>query len=474
MDGFRIFTFDKAQFPDPKGLNDYLHAQGFHSVWMIDPGVKLDPGYAIYDDGTARDMWVQDAFGAPYVGKVWPGDCVYPDFTRPEVRSWWSALYKPFMAQGIDGVWNDMNEPAVFDVPAKTMPPHNKFRGGAEIEPGTHARYHNVYGMLMVRATLDGIKAANPDKRPFVLSRDNFLGGQRYAAVWTGDNAATDEHLRWSVPMTLNLGLSGQAFNGPDLGGFSGNATGELWARWVSSGAFFPFARGHADKGYNQKEPWAFGPEVEAVARKALERRYRLLPYLYTVFRESSVNGMPIMRPVFFADLRDLRLRAEDQAFLVGADVLVIPNWAVNAQIPQGWPAVSIAGEDALNDAAQAVVRIRPGAIVPLGRVIQSTQEESLKPLTLLIALDSNDQASGTLYEDAGEGYAYRKGEYLLSTYTATRTGNTVRVEVQSVEGQRARPSREVVARVVADGIILGEATGRDGEALIVKLGAAK
>jgi alpha-glucosidase len=470
MDGFRIFTFDKAQFPDPSGLNDYLHTKNFHTVWMIDPGVKIDPGYFVYDQGTSLDAWVHDAFGGTYEGSVWPGPCVFPDFTRPATRTWWSGLYKPFMAQGIDGVWNDMNEPAVFDIPAKTMPPHNFFRGGDNLEANTHQRYHNVYGMLMVQATREGIMTANPDKRPFVLSRANYLGGQRYAAVWTGDNASTWQHLRWSVPMTLNLGLSGQPFNGPDLGGFSGNATGDLWASWVSAGAFFPFARGHADKASNNKEPWAFGPEVEQVARVALERRYRILPYLYTIFRESSESGMPIMRPVFFADTHDLSLRAEDQAFLVGGDVLVIPRWANDPQIPQGWPAVSLVGEDPLNDPMQAIVRIRPGAIVPFGRIVQSTMEDSLKPLTLIIALDAEGKASGALYEDAGDGYGYKKGDYLLTTYSAVRSGDSVRVKVQSVEGKRARPEREMVVQIVGDGRILAQATGIDGKPLTVTL----
>jgi alpha-glucosidase len=470
MDGFRVFTFDPVEFPDPKDLNDYLHQKDFHSVWMIDPGVKADPNYSVYQSGSDEDVWVHDAFGTPYHGSVWPGDCVFPDFTRPETQKWWSALYSDFMKTGIDGVWNDMNEPAVFNVPAKTMPPHNWFRGGDEIAPGNHARYHNVYGMLMVEATRKGIQAVNPYKRPFVLTRANFLGGQRYAAVWTGDNAATWEHMKWSVPMTLNLGLSGQAFNGPDMGGFSKDATADLWGNWVSFGAFFPFARGHADKGFNQKEPWVFGPEIESVARTALERRYRLLPYLYSVFRESSVTGLPIMRPIFFADITDLRLRAEDQAFLIGDDVMIIPKWAENPQVPEGWPAVSLVGENALNDKWQAEIRLRPGSIVPLGKVIQSTNEDSLDPLTLLIALDEDGNASGKLYEDNGDGYDYQKGQFLLTEYKAIRESNEVSVRVLSQTGEWERPARSVQIVVVGNGIVLGEAVGTDGDTITVHL----
>lgn len=369
------------------------------------------------------------------------------------------------MARGIDGVWNDMNEPAVFNTePRKTMPLHNWHRGGGDLPAGPHARYHNVYGLLMVRATREGILAANPDKRPFVLTRANFLGGQRYAATWTGDNASTWEHLRLAIPMTLNLGLSGQPFNGPDLGGFGREAAGELWAHWIAMGALFPFARGHAQKDLPPKEPWAFGPGVENVARVALERRYRLLPYLYTLFRDSSLDGQPVMRPVFFADPRDPALRGEDRAFLVGDDLLVVPKWAERPGLPRGlWRTVSLVGEDSAADKYQPDLRLRGGAILPLGRVIQSTAEESLDPLTLLVSLDGQGHASGRLYEDAGDGFAYREGDYLLTTYEAVQQGGEVRVTIASSEGRRSRPARRIVVQLVtASGLI--EATGRDGQ----------
>ncbi len=470
MNGFRVFTFDPKGFPDPRGLNAYLHARGFKAVWMIDPGVKVDPNYFVYQSGTKADVWVHNAFGADYHGDVWPGECVFPDFTRPQTRAWWAGLYRKFMAEGVDGVWNDMNEPSVFNVPGKTMPRLNWHRGGGGLPPGPHAEYHNVYGMLMVRATREGIAEANPDKRPFVLTRSNFLGGQRYAATWTGDNASTWQDLKMSIPMTLNLGLSGQPFNGPDLGGFDGTATGNLWANWVAMGAFFPFCRAHCVKGAPQKEPWSFGPEVEAVARVALERRYRLLPYYYTLFHESSIDGLPVMRPVFFADPRDPTLRTEDQAFLVGRNLLVVPQWARDPHLPGGiWRPVSlIPGDDAAHT-VQATLKIRGGAIIPLGRVIQNTTEKSLAPLTLLVCLDEQGRATGQLYEDAGNGYGYQKGDYLLTTYGAVRTGDKVTVSVTHVEGRRARPARKVVVELVtASGTV--EASGVDGQPVTVRL----
>ena len=451
MDGFRVFTFDPKGFPDPAGLNAYLHERGFKSVWMIDPGVKVDSGYKVYADGSAQDVWVKTATGNDFVGDVWPGACVFPDFTRTQTRAWWGGLYRDFVATGVDGVWNDMNEPAVFNVPTKAMPEDNLHRGGGEIPAGPHLRFRNIYGMLMARATREGIQAARPDNRPFVLTRANFLGGQRYAATWTGDNASSEAQMSLAVPMTLTLGLSGQPFAGPDLGGFAENATPELWARWIGSGVFFPFCRGHAVKGSNDKEPWAFGERVEQSARMALERRYRLLPYLYTVFREASVSGLPVMRPVFMDDPADLSLRREQSAFMIGADLVIVPAWAEKPNLPKGvWREVSLVPDDR-SDPVQAKVLVRGGAIVPLGRVVQNTTENSLDPLTLLVCFGRDGQASGQLYEDDGDGFGYRRGDYLLTTYRAEKQGAAVGVTVAATEGRRPRSKRQVVVEWIDD-----------------------
>jgi alpha-glucosidase len=466
MAGFRVFTFDPASFPDPKKLNDGLHARGFHSVWMIDPGVKVDPAYAVYASGTAQRVWLQDAQGNDYHGTVWPGLVSFPDFTRPETRAWWSALYKDFIAKGVDGVWNDMNEPSVFNVTSFTAPEDAHHRGGGDLAPGPHLEYHNVYGMLMVRATREGIQAARPDRRPFVLTRANFIGGQRYAATWTGDNVSDWKYLKWSIPMSINLGLSGQPFSGPDIGGFGGNASGELWANWIAVGAFYPFSRGHAIKGSNDKEPWAFGPSVENTARVAIERRYRLLPYLYTLFRESSLDGLPVMRPAFFADPKDLRLRAEENAFLLGGDLLVVPRWSGDAALPKGvWRDISLVDGDNA-DPLQAHLKLRGGAIIPLGRVVQNTGENSLDPLTLLVSLDAKGEARGDLYEDAGDGYGYQYGEYRLTRYRAKRHGGQVKIDMEKVEGELPAPRREIKVQIVTDhGVVAGE--GADGNVTV-------
>lgn len=465
MERFKIFTFDKLRIPDPKAVNDYLHMKGFHSIWMIDPGVKAEKGYFVYDSGTAGNHWVQDAGHNEFSGKVWPGECAFPDFTRPETRSWWSALYKNFMATGIDGVWNDMNEPSVFNGPDGTMPVNNWHRGGGDLQPDIHLRYHDVYGMLMVKASREGLLNANPDKRPFILSRSGYLGSNRYAATWTGDNCGTVEHMKMSIPMVLNLGLSGQAFCGPDMGGFALNTSADLFGQWIAMGSFFPFLRGHASTETNNKEPWAFGPEIENVSRTALNRRYRLLPYFYTLFHETSQTGMPVVRPLFFADPKDTTLRREDQAFLVGDDLMVIPKWAVNPALPKGiWRIASIAGENSTTDKYQADVKIKGGAIIPLGKIIQNTTQYSLDSLTLLVSLDKNGKATGTLYEDAGDGFQYKKGEYRIYNFTARQKGSVVKIAITSKEGKLHEATRNYRVCIVTDnGTIEGNWTNATG-----------
>lgn len=437
MDGYRIFTFNPQTFPDPAALNRDLHIRGFHSAWMIDPGAKVDSTYFVYKSGTANDVWVKTAQGKEFHGDAWPGACAFPDFTQPKTVRWWADLYKDFLDKGVDGVWNDVNEPQISNTPTGTMPEDNKHLGGDKIPAGPHLKYHNVYGYLMVKASREGIMKARPQNRPFILTRSNFLGGQRFAATWTGDNASWESHMTMSVPMILTLGLSGQPFSGADVGGFLFNPDADLFGRWMALGAFYPFSRGHACAGTINKEPWAFGQKVEDVSRMALERRYVLLPYYYTLLHEASETGMPIMRPVFFADPKDTLLRAEEQAFLIGENLLVVPEWAKNPALPKGiWRNLSlIPGDD--KDSYQAKLKIRGGAIIPTGKIIQNTNEKSLDPLTLLVCLDEKGEAHGTLYWDEGDNWSFKDGNYSFQHFTAIRTAdNKVQVKITQKKGK--------------------------------------
>lgn len=448
MDRHKPFTFDPIGFADPKGLADTLHTRGFRSVWILDPGIKEEPGDAIYDHGNRGDHWVKMPDGEPFRGKVWPGMCVFPDFTRASTRQWWADRVGDFIERaGADGLWNDMNEPAVFDVRSKTMSESARHDADAELGgPGYHTRYHNVYGMQMARASREGMLAKHPDRRPFVLSRANYIGGQRYAASWSGDNGSTAEHLGLVVPMAVNLGLSGQPFSGPDIGGYAGPLTGEEFAVWMGVGSLMPFARAHTEKGNIRKEPWSFGPKVEATCRRALETRYRLLPYLYTVFEEASRTGLPVARPAFFADPRAGWLRNIEYEFLLGGDVLVDLNFGelIGAarrlsDDRRAWrEATVVAGEP---NAALPGLSVRAGAIVPLGPVVAYSDERPLEDVELLVSLDAAGRAEGTLYEDAGDGFAYQQGEYSRLRFVAETRDGVVHVSIASREGRHAVPA---------------------------------
>ncbi len=471
MDGYRIFTFNPQTFPDPAALNRDLHIRGFHSAWMIDPGAKVDSTYFVYKSGTANDVWVKTAQGKEFNGDAWPGACAFPDFTQPKTVRWWADLYKDFLDKGVDGVWNDVNEPQISNTPTGTMPEDNKHLGGDKIPAGPHLKYHNVYGYLMVKASREGIMKARPQNRPFILTRSNFLGGQRFAATWTGDNASWESHMTMSVPMILTLGLSGQPFSGADVGGFLFNPDADLFGRWMALGAFYPFSRGHACAGTINKEPWAFGQKVEDVSRMALERRYVLLPYYYTLLHEASETGMPIMRPVFFADPKDTLLRAEEQAFLIGENLLVVPEWAKNPALPKGiWRNLSlIPGDD--KDSYQAKLKIRGGAIIPTGKIIQNTTEKSLDPLTLLVCLDEKGEAHGTLYWDEGDNWSFKDGNYSFQHFTAIRTAdNKVQVKITQKKGKYITENNDMaIVKIITDKGIY-QASGNLVEGIEVQL----
>lgn len=471
MDGYCIFTFNPQTFPDPAALNRDLHIRGFHSAWMIDPGAKVDSTYFVYKSGTANDVWVKTAQGKEFHGDAWPGTCAFPDFTQPKTVRWWADLYKDFLDRGVDGVWNDVNEPQISNTPTGTMPEDNKHLGGDKIPAGPHLKYHNVYGYLMVKASREGIMKARPQNRPFILTRSNFLGGQRFAATWTGDNASWESHMTMSVPMILTLGLSGQPFSGADVGGFLFNPDADLFGRWMALGAFYPFSRGHACAGTINKEPWAFGQKVEDVSRMALERRYVLLPYYYTLLHEASETGMPIMRPVFFADPKDTLLRAEEQAFLIGENLLVVPEWAKNPALPKGiWRNLSlIPGDD--KDSYQAKLKIRGGAIIPTGKIIQNTNEKSLDPLTLLVCLDEKGEAHGTLYWDEGDNWSFKDGNYSFQHFTAIRTAdNKVQVKITQKKGKYITENNDMaIVKIITDKGIY-QASGNLVEGIEVQL----
>ncbi|MFL5727821.1 MAG: glycoside hydrolase family 31 protein [Chloroflexota bacterium] len=449
MDGYRVFTWDRDRFPDPARLTGELRDLGFRATVVVDAAVKRDETFDVYREGRRRDAFVRtsrEADAPEVVGHVWAGESVLPDQVRPDVREWWGRLYGRYLEVGVAGFLNDMNEPALHDRPIReagtrnTEPsPDTPF--GPDDEPATHAEVRNVYALLENRAAVEGIVASRPGQRPFVVTRAGFAGTQRDAVVWTGDNASAWEHLEMSLTQLLNLGLSGVPVAGADIGGFFESCPPELLVRWTQLGAFYPFARNNSAEGTARQEPWAWGEPTTSRCRRAIELRYRLLPYLYTVAVEAVETGRPILRPMLFHYPADeIVSRVEDQA-LVGRDLLIAPvlrpgRLTREVRLPAGgwydlrtssWHAggASVLVPAGLDEDIPAFVRA--GSIIPMAPPTASTAEP-LDPLTLHVYPTAEGLAEGTLYEDDGESTAYRDGMSARTRFEARRDHGGIRV----------------------------------------------
>jgi alpha-glucosidase len=442
QDRNRPFTVDTKAFPNLKRLAGELSEQGVKLVTITDLHVAHAPneGYAPYDSGTAGDHFLKNPDGSTYVAPVWPGASVFPDFTRAASRRWWGDQYKGFVDAGVAGFWNDMNEPAIFETPTKTMPIGTLHRVDSDDfapRTTTHAEAHNVLGMENSRATYEGLLRLRPNVRPFVMTRATYAGGQRYAVTWTGDNNATWDHLKLMVHQLLNLGLSGFTWAGADIGGFTGGPSPELLTRWYQVGAFTPVFRNHAAKNTPRAEPWVDGPDHLAIRRRYIEERYRLMPYFYAVAEQNSRTGDPVMRPVFY-DYPELTKAPCDQAmaFTVGRDLLVVPSakpestQEYDACMPSGgwfdyWTGLEVEGEtkpDAPFEVVKETPRldrlpvfVRPGTILPRQPLTQNTSEVPNGPLELHVY--PGQDCRGEFYWDDGVSV---KGATLRQTVRCT------------------------------------------------------
>ena len=426
QDRNRPFTTNPKTFPNLKGLVRDMAAQGIKLVTITDLHVASAPkqGYAPYDSGLAGNHFLKNPDGSVYVGPVWPGSSVFPDFTRKASRDWWGAQYKTFVDDGVAGFWNDMNEPAIFETPTKTMPLNTVHRiDSDDFSPrtATHAEIHNVYGMQNERATYEGLLKLRPNVRPYVMTRATYAGGQRYAVTWTGDNSSSWDHLKLAVQQMLNLGLSGFAWSGADVGGFIGGASPELMTRWYQIAAFSPVFRSHASNSAPRAEPWVDGPEHLAIRRRFIEERYRLLPYIYAVAEQNARTGDPVMRPTFY-DYPSLSSAPCDHAmaFTLGRDLLVAPSpkpesmHAYEVCLPSVgwfdlWTGQEVRGET--KESGVEVVKetprldrlpvfVRAGAILPRQPLVQSTAQRLDGPLELHVY--PGPDCRGDLYFDDG------------------------------------------------------------------------
>src|SRR5690349_9139487 len=438
--GYAPFTINREYFPTFEKMISDFRAQGFHTILITDLHIKKDPnhGYVPYDSGVKNDVFVKNPDGSIFVGKVWPGDSVFPDFTLTRVREWWGSLYKNFVAMGAAGFWNDMNEPSVFQRADKTMPLETVHR----LDDGTtidHRAAHNIFGMENARATYDGLLKLQAGERPFVLTRAAYSGAQRYAATWTGDNSSTWNHLKMSTPMLMSMGISGMPLVGDDIGGFAGSPPADLLTRWFEVGALNPIYRDHTAKGTADQEPWVHGPEHEAIRRKYIELRYRLLPYLYTVTEEAERTGIPLMRPLFLEYPQAQEFYGDDRDFLLGRDLFVAPvtTEMVDAEditLPPGdwydfWTGVKHAHDEKIQlrpRLDEMPLYVRAGAILPMQSVVQNTGETPDGPLQLRVY--PGDDCKGSLYQDDGHTLAYQKGEILHINYSCSVSSSSISI----------------------------------------------
>jgi alpha-glucosidase len=419
MDRYKIFSWDSDRFPDPDKLIKDINAQGFNVVVMCDPGIKIEDNYQAYQDGTEKNLFLKYPDGTNYSGQVWPGWCHFPDFTNPKTRKWWGDMLKGYVKQGVKGYWNDMNEIATW---GQKLPELIEF--DFEGEGGSAKRGRNIYGLMMSRSTFEGVKKYLVDERPFNLTRSAYSGIQRYAAVWTGDNVSNDDHMLLGVRLVNSLGVSGIAYSGYDVGGFVGDASSALFARWISIGAFSPFFRGHTMINSKDSEPWAYGEEVEDISRNYINLRYQLLPYLYSVFHQASVSGIPVSRTLaidYSFDETVYKLEYQNQ-YLFGPNILVAPVESYKelskVYLPEGdWynfhtEALHHGPLELLVEAplTHLPIFVKAGSLIPMQSVVQSTQESPEPVLRLHVYSGGNSEF--WYYEDDGSSYQHLEGSY--------------------------------------------------------------
>lgn len=439
MDGFRVFTFDPKHFPDPQAMCDKLAKMGFRTVAIVDPGVKIDPEYGPYLRGMADNHFVRAADGQPVTVEVWPGAVHLPDFLKEETREWWSEEHAVLFEAGISGIWNDMNEPAAFDTPDKTLP-HDALHG-PNFEEVRHELVHNLYANRMAEASVMAFQVYKPADRPFVISRAGYSGIQRYACTWTGDNSSWWEHLEMAIPMCLNLGLSGQPFCGCDVGGFLFDSNPELVTRWTQLGVFIPLFRNHSAIGTRAQEPFALPDPYLAICREAIRFRYQLLPYLYTLMYRASLTGCPVMRPLVMDYAQDERAHRLFDQFLFGSSVMVAPvtkpgSVCRHVYLPEGIWLDYYSGRiwqgpaDIVAEAPLECIPVflKAGAILPLAPVMNYTGEQA-PTIEYLDVFPGN--ASGStfdLYHDDGYSLRYQQGESAIWHFEFRRADTVLSV----------------------------------------------
>lgn len=466
MDNYKVFTWNPYGFKDPSSMMRDMKGMGFDMVTIIDPGIKIEPGYKAYEEGLAASHFARYPNGRPFVAHVWPGRCHFPDFTKADTRKWWGEMFKqPLVDVGVKGFWNDMNEPAGW---GREFPNHIEFGDAANRK--TLFTVKNVYGSLMSKATYEGTRALMKGERPFILTRAAYAGVQKYSAQWTGDNVASDDHMLLGFRLLNSMGVSGIPYVGMDIGGFVGNPSPELFIRWLNLAVYSPLFRNHTHIGYNFREPWLFGETNLERARKILEQRYRLLPYLYSSFYHAHQTGMPINRmlPIRYTFDQQVYNDKFQNQYLFGDHMLVCPvastQSSVEVYLPEAGTRWYRFGSDKSFDGGQshfvaspvddAPVFVREGAIIPTQSVVQHTKEAGDGMLTIHVW--PGRQASSFLYyEDDGHTYNYEKGESLTRLLQYDPAGQ--RLVIGAQKGNYASKFRKVTVLFHSEGNLINK-----------------
>lgn len=421
MDAYKLFTWDKNRFGDPKKMTDELNKLGFKTTVIVDPGIKEEEGYGAYERGKQSDIFLKYVDGEYYTGQVWPGWTHFPDFTSEKGRSWWRNEIKTYVNDGVSGIWNDMNEIATW---GNKMPNNVLFDYDGHLT--TNKEGHNVYGMQMARSSYEGYRQAANNKRPFMLTRAGYAGLQRYTAIWTGDNRSEDDHMLLGVRLLNSLGVSGVAFTGMDIGGFTGNPSIGLFARWMQIGAFTPYFRNHSAVNTKSSEPWTYGEEVLEISRNFVNLRYRLLPYLYSTFYEATQTGHPVMRTLAIDYTHEPQVYAGQyqNQYQFGEALMVAPFTSQESfgevYFPKGSRWYNFYTGEVINGNQEKIIQleynklpvyVKESSIIPMQSLVQSTAERPTDTLTIHV-YQGNIANSFVYYEDDGESYDYEKGDF--------------------------------------------------------------
>ena len=450
MDNYKIFTWDNNRFPQPKKMLDDLEGMGFKNVVIVDPGIKVEKGYKAFEEGLSKDLFIKYPDGTNYTGQVWPGWCHFPDFTNPKTREWWGSSFKGYIKDGIDGFWNDMNEPATW---GQRFP--DLVEADFDGQKTSHREWHNVYGMQMARSTFEGSKKIMNGKRPFILTRAAYSGIQRYSAIWTGDNRPEDDHMMAGVRLVNSLGLSGVANAGYDVGGFAGEASKELFSRWMQIGAFCPFFRSHKMIDAKDSEPWSYGEKVEEIVRNYISFRYKLMPYLYATFYEATQNGMPVARSLAINYTHDPMIydwKYQNQ-YLFGQSIMVAPVVSYKeinkVYLPEGdWYDLNTerkySGKQELyveTPMETLPLFVKGGSIIPMQSVVQSASETPYDTMYLHLYMGKCNNTF-VYYEDAGDGYENLNGKSYKRNILFD--ANTKQITFDKVEGTHASKFKNI------------------------------